>query len=310
MQYVLFFLGTALCLVPQVTGALALGLGIALALSFGQPFGKNLRPWIQRLMAMSIIGIGASMNLQPVLKTGAAGFGYTLVSIVLTLLIGICLGRLFKINQIITYLISAGTAICGGSAIAASSIALNAKEHDTSVALVTIFALNAVALVLFPMIGTATNMTANEFGLWSGIAIHDTSSVVGAAIRFSENSVDLATTVKLARALWIVPLTYALSYIHHRGTFDARSIKKPWFILGFIAASCVYTFFPGFQTYGENIGWLARRLFIVTLFLVGTTLSRTFIKETGAKPLLLASTLWIIVSFLSWLAIKHGYILI
>ncbi len=301
-----FLLVASLCFLPQVTGAIALLTGITFAMTFGQPFANEVRRWSQRCMATSIIGVGASMNLHPVVQAGVAGFGYTLISIVLTVALGICLGRLFKVSQVISYLIAAGTAICGGSAIAATSIAINAKEHDTSVALVTIFALNAVALAIFPAIGQLTNLTPEQFGVWSGIAIHDTSSVVGAALRFSDKSVELATTIKLARALWIVPLTYTLSYLHHHGSFAGQKIKKPWFILGFIAASCLFTFIPTVQPIGTIVGFWAKRLFIVTLFLVGSTLSRSSLKAVGIRPLFLAATLWIIVSILSWVSIKHG----
>lgn len=247
-----------------------------------------------------MIGLGFGMQMDEALTAGKEGFLLTLSSIILTLGLGYFIGKLFKIDKKLAHLISSGTAICGGSAIAAVAPVIRSKNEDTSIALAVVFILNAVALLLFPYIGRFLELTQHHFGLWAAIAIHDTSSVVGAAEAYGTEALRIAVTVKLARALWIIPLSI-FSMLLFKG--QERKIQIPWFIFLFLLAIILntYTSFPG--NLSIKISDISRTLLILTLFLIGTSLSKKQIQSTGLKPMLLGASLWLIVSVISLFAI-------
>jgi uncharacterized integral membrane protein (TIGR00698 family) len=212
-------------------------------------------------------------------------------------------------------LISVGTAICGGSAIAAMVPVLRPKEHEASVALATVFLLNALALFVFPAVGHAVHLSDSQFGLWAALAIHDTSSVVGAAVAWGGKAVDIATTIKLARALWIVPLTLAAGVWQARRSGPLASenpekakAKRPWFILGFIVAAALVTYVPLLQPAGRFVQACAKQALVVTLFFIGAGLTRASLRAVGARPLVLGVSLWVLVAGASLLAIASGVI--
>ncbi|HKB47134.1 MAG TPA: putative sulfate exporter family transporter, partial [Ktedonobacterales bacterium] len=229
----------ALCLFPFVSAGLGLLLGLVLALACGNPYLDKMRKATHTLLALSVVGLGAGMDLRVVARVGAHGVLYTVLGIATALALGALLTRLLRVSRDVGTLITVGTAICGGSAIAAVVPVLRPKQHEVSVALAIVFLLNAIALFVFPPIGHAVGLTDAQFGLWSALAIHDTSSVVGAAVAWGGAAVAIATTVKLARALWIVPLTIAIGHWHHRANGATAKGKpaRPWFIAGFIAAA-------------------------------------------------------------------------
>jgi uncharacterized integral membrane protein (TIGR00698 family) len=293
--------------------------GILLALTLGNPWQEQTKAWAPKLLSYSIIGLGAGMNLITVAQAGVRGFGYTFFGIAFTLLLGALLGRWLKSEYESSLLISVGTAICGGSAIAAAAPAIQAKPHSISVSLGTVFFLNALALVLFPILGRHFSMTEEQFGLWSALAIHDTSSVVGASMQFGPNALQIATTVKLARALWIVPVTLLLSWwVAHQSRKNTtletplgdkiKSIKKPWFILGFLLTAALVTFIPAIQPFGPIVQTIARRGLVLTLFLIGLNLTLNTLRSVGVKPLLLGVFLWLLVSASSLVMILNGVI--
>ena len=307
---VLLPLGAAICCLPFVTTGLGLLLGLALALTAGNPFLDRTRQLTPRLLALSVVGLGAGMDLRVVARVGAQGILYTVAGISLTLLLGALLTRAFRVGRNVGTLIAVGTAICGGSAIAALVPVIRARDDEASVALATVFLLNAIALFVFPPIGHAINLTDGQFGLWSALAIHDTSSVVGAAVAWGGKAVEVATTVKLARALWIVPLTVLVSWWHARGRGEAAEGKpsRPWFIAGFLVAAALVTYGPGLQAIGHLVSTVAKQALVVTLFLIGANLTRDALKSVGARPLLLGVVLWILAASASLAAIAQGWI--
>jgi uncharacterized integral membrane protein (TIGR00698 family) len=283
--------------------------GALLALTVGNPAQRLTHTWTHRLLPLAVVGLGANMNLRAVAKAGLHGLGYTAISIVLVLALGWGLARLLKVERDAGLLISVGTAICGGSAIAAAAPVLRAKEHEISVALATVFLLNAVALVIFPPIGHAAGLSQDAFGLWSALAIHDTSSVVGAGLAYGPRALEVATTVKLARALWIVPLTLGLGWLVARregASPDAPPVKKPWFIAGFLAMAALVTFVPGLHGPGHLVAVAARRVLVLTLFLIGAGLSREALRKVGLRPFLQGLVLWLLVGSLGLGAVKLG----
>ena len=305
----LLVLGGLLALAPFTPAAAALVGGALLALTLGNPLQGRTRAWSQRLLPLSVVGLGADMNLRMVAKAGLHGLGYTALSLVIVLALGWWLARLLKVERDAGLLISVGTAICGGSAIAAVAPVLRAKEHEITVALATVFLLNAAALVLFPTIGHAFGLSQEAFGLWSALAIHDTSSVVGAGLAYGPRALEVATTVKLARALWIVPLTLAIGWlVARRGETapDAPPLKKPWFIGGFLVMAALVTFVPALQGPGHLVAIAARRMLVLTLFLIGAGLSREALRRVGLRPLLQGLLLWLIVGSLGLGAVKLG----
>lgn len=289
---------------------LALALGVLFGLAFKHPYAAEARSVSKVLLQASVVALGFAMDLPQVLRAGASGFVYTLLGIVFALAMGTWLGRMLRVPGKSSFLISAGTAICGGSAIAAVGPVIDASGEEMSVSIGTVFILNAVGLFVFPMIGSALRLTEPEFGLWAALAIHDTSSVVGAGAKYGALALAIATTVKLVRALWIVPLTLATAaWQQHRDHRPHKAaIQWPWFILFFLlAAVCNSYLAAGASAYP----WLARagRLGLaLTLFLIGTGITRESLKRVGIRPLVQGIVLWIIVGAVSLLLIRAGWI--
>ena len=278
-----------------VTPPVALFLGLVFALTCGQAyptFNKNVS---KKLLQYSVIGLGFGMNLHASLASGKEGMLFTIVSVFGTLLIGMFIGcKLLKINRNTAYLISSGTAICGGSAIAAVGPIIKAKDSDMSMALATIFILNAIALFLFPALGHWLGMTQQEFGTWAAIAIHDTSSVVGAGAAYGEEALQVATTIKLTRALWIIPLALLTAVIFRS---EGKKISIPWFILFFIVAMLLNTYvLTDIPQVGQFIYGIARKGLVITMFFIGASLSIDTIKSVGIRPLLQGILLWVVIS--------------
>lgn len=278
-----------------VTPPVALFLGLVYALTCGQAyptFNKNVS---KKLLQYSVVGLGFGMNLHASLASGKEGMLFTIISVFGTLLIGMLIGcKLMKINRDTAYLISSGTAICGGSAIAAVGPIIQAKDTDMTMALATIFILNAIALFLFPTMGHWLGMTQQEFGMWAAISIHDTSSVVGAAAAYGEEALQVATTIKLTRALWIIPLALLTTVIFR---CEGKKISIPWFIFFFIGAMLINTYlFTDIPQIGQLIYGIARKGLIITMFFIGASLSIDTIKSVGIRPLLLGILLWLVIS--------------
>ncbi len=304
-QRVLFFALAAGSLVPFVPTWVALVAGIGFGLFVVHPFPAQTKQAATYLLQGSVVGLGAAMNLEVVLRVGASGIGQTLAAIVITLGASVGLAKLLGTERITSLLIGVGTAICGGSAIAAVAPVIGAKSHQTSVSLAVVFLLNALALVIFPPIGHLVGLEPAPFGLWSALAIHDTSSVVGASMQFGETALQVGTTVKLARALWIVPLTLVLARVV-KSEDGAKSAKKPWFILGFLAMAALVTWVPGLAEPGQLIARVARQVLVLTLFLIGTGVNREALKAVGLKPLLLGVILWAAVGGTTLWLISRG----
>jgi uncharacterized integral membrane protein (TIGR00698 family) len=292
----LFVLLVIVCLMPSVTPALALFLGLLFAFSVGQPFPKFSKKASKYLLQASVVGLGFGMNLYASLQTSKDGMVFTVFSVVAVMLLGVFIGKKMGIDKRTAYLISSGTAICGGSAIAAVGPVIKADDHEMSVSLGTIFILNAIALFIFPMIGHWIGLTQDQFGMWAAIAIHDTSSVVGAGAAYGEKALEVATMVKLTRALWIVPLTFVTMFVFRRK--DAK-ISFPWFILLFVAAMLINTFCGIPQGFSEWIVKAAKQGMTVTLFLIGSGLSAKALKQVGVKPIVQGVGLWIFIAILS-----------
>ncbi|MFI3314833.1 MAG: putative sulfate exporter family transporter [Rikenellaceae bacterium] len=287
------------CATPYMSAPIALVTGFLFTLIFGHPmphFASKTTSW---LLKASVVGIGFGMNAAEAITAGREGIGLTLCSITIVLSVGYLLGRTLKLNRRMAHLISSGTAICGGSAIAAVAPAIEAKEEEISISLGVIFLLNSIALIIFPIMGHYFELSQHQFGLWSAIAIHDTSSVVGAAATYGEEALKVATTVKLTRALWIIP-TSILSIILFRS--ENRKISIPWFIFLFIGAMLLNSFFE-ITPIATNIYNLSKSTLVVTLFLIGSGISIKALKTTGIKPIILGVSLWAIISTLSLLAI-------
>lgn len=282
-----------------------LALGLLTASLLGTPYKKANSKLSKQLLQYSIIGLGFGMNLDAALASGAGGMSATVVSVFGTLVLGMLLGvKVLGLERNISYLISSGTAICGGSAIAAVGPAIDADDRDMSVALGVIFILNAIALFIFPPIGRLLEMTQQEFGSWAAIAIHDTSSVVGAGATYGEEALQTATMIKLTRALWIIPVAL-LSAVLFKG--QGRSIKLPWFILYFVLAMVASTYVtaPWFAELGHWISLVAKRGMMLAMFFIGASLSLDTLRSIGLRPLILALALWLVVSVSSLVLIVH-----
>lgn len=278
-----------------VTPPVVLFIGLVFALLCGQAyptFNKNIS---KKLLQYSVIGLGFGMNLQASLASGKEGMLFTIISVIGTLLIGMFIGcKVLKLNRNTSYLISSGTAICGGSAIAAVGPIIKAKDTDMSMALATVFILNAIGLFLFPALGHWLRLSQQEFGTWAAIAIHDTSSVVGAGAAYGEEALQVATTIKLTRALWIIPLALVTSVTFRS---EGKKISIPWFILFFIVAMLINTYLLAhYPEVGKFIAGIARKGLIITMFFIGASLSIDVIKSVGIRPLLQGILLWIIIS--------------
>jgi uncharacterized integral membrane protein (TIGR00698 family) len=313
---VLMVLGALLCLVPDTrfgSGAQAwMGLlaGIGLSLTVGNPWPSFTKRWTPILLQVSVVGLGANMNLQKVISVGLHGVGYTAAGIALAFAAGLGLAWLLGVSRDVALLVTVGTAICGGSAIAAVAPVIRAKDQDVSISLATVFLLNSVGLLLFPLLGHALGLSQGQFGLWAALAIHDTSSVVGAAKAYGDEALQIATTVKLARALWIVPVALGIGAWRAREAKEgpaAPKAKKPWFIAGFVAAAALVTYVPALADAGHVVFLVARQLLVLTLFLIGANLSVQSLKAVGVRPVIHGVLLWVVVGSASLAAIASGF---
>ena len=297
-----------MCLLVSASGFVSPPVALAKGLVFGlllpHPYGREANKFSKFLLQASVVGLGFGMNLHQVLQAGRSGFVYTMLGICFALLAGMGLGALLGVQRVPAFLISTGTAICGGSAIAALGPITQASDEEMAVALGTIFVLNSVALLIFPTIGTALKLTQSQFGLWAALAIHDTSSVVGAAARYGAEALAIATTVKLARALWIVPLSLGTAVV--RGA--KAKIQWPWFIGLFCLAAVCNTYLPaGAHAYGIAVK-IAKIGLTATLFLIGSGISLATIKRVGYRALLQGVILWLLVLVGSLWLIRVGWI--
>ncbi len=292
----LFFIGIAACLFPFVSPAIALFMGLLLGFTVGNPYIKQSSKASKYLLQFAVVGLGFGMNLFESLQSGKEGMLFTVVSVVGVLALGFWLGRRMLMDSKTAYLISSGTAICGGSAIAAVAPILNATPNQMSVSLGTIFILNAIALFIFPPIGRLLELTQEQFGLWAAIAIHDTSSVVGAGAAYGHKALEVATMVKLTRALWIIPLSIATTFFFKQK--DAK-VKIPWFILFFILAMVANTIFSLPNKLTSSIVSLSKVGMTITLYLIGSGLSLKVLRSVGMRPLVLGVTLWIFIGVIS-----------
>lgn len=283
---------------------LALAAGLAYGFTFVHPYHLDARQLSRLLLQVSVVGLGFGMDLHEVLRAGRSGFLYTAISIAFAMTLGWTLGKLFAVKNRISFLISAGTAICGGSAIAAVAPVANATEEEIAVSLGTVFVLNSVALFAFPVIGNLLHLTQTQFGLWAALAIHDTSSVVGASAKFGAVALAVGTTVKLARALWIVPLSIGTSVAQK----SKAKIQWPWFIAFFCLAAVANTYLPALHAVYPSLKRLGIIGLTVTLYLIGTGLSKKTLREVGLRPLLQGVLLWVVVAAGSLALIRAGFI--
>jgi uncharacterized integral membrane protein (TIGR00698 family) len=302
LRIVIFVAILLFCATPWASPPIALALGLALALTLGHPFPARNSKATKFLLQISVVLLGFGMNLQKVIEAGRTGVVFTVVTIIGTLLLGFFLGRALGISRTTAHLISSGTAICGGSAIAAVGPVVNASDEEMSVSLGTVFILNSIALFAFPLIGHRLGLTQPQFGVWAAIAIHDTSSVVGAAAKYGAEALQIATTVKLTRALWIVPLTLATAFFFKR---KSAKVAIPWFILWFVVASVIRTYVAAPAAVWATLTMLAKIGLTITLFLIGAGLSRKSIAAVGARPLILGVVLWIVISCVSLFAVMQ-----
>jgi len=300
----LFILALAVCCLPWCTPPVALVLGLVFGLSGANPWPSQASRYSKLLLKISVIGLGFGMDLGTVLHTGRSTFAYTCIGIACAMTFGVMVGRMLKVPFRAAFLISAGTSICGGSAIAAVCPVIQAREEEMAVSLSTVFILNSVALVVFPLIGFALGLTQTQFGLWAALAIHDTSSVVGAGMRYGPVALLVGTTVKLVRSLWIVPLVLASAYFLR----SRVKLTWPWFILMFLGAAWVTAIFPSAQPLWTVLARIARIGFAATLFLIGSGISRTAVKKVGWRPMAMGVCLWLVVSSLTLVCISHGWI--
>ncbi len=300
----LFFIGIIVAASGLLSPPLALTCGLIFGFTFSHPFHSEARHLSKILLQVSVIGLGFGMDLHEILRVGRSGFLYTAAGITFVMLFGWGLGKLLRVDRKTSFLITAGTAICGGSAIAAVAPITDASEEEIAVSLGTVFVLNSVALFVFPMIGTALHMTQEQFGLWSALAIHDTSSVVGAAAKFGALALAVGTTVKLARALWIVPVSIGTAVVRKS---DAQ-IRWPWFILFFCLAAVANTYVSAFHWAYPSLKHLGIIGLTVTLFLIGTGLSKKTLREVGTRPLVQGILLWVVVATGALQLIRMGWI--
>jgi uncharacterized integral membrane protein (TIGR00698 family) len=301
---IIFFAGLILAASGLISPPVALVAGLIYGFSFTMPYPKQTRTASRWLLQASVVGLGFGMNLHQVVRAGGSGFVYTATGIATTMLLGLFIGRLIVVDRKVSFLINVGTAICGGSAIAAVSPIIHADDEEIAVSLGTVFVLNSIALLVFPFIGTALHLTQSQFGLWAALAIHDTSSVVGAAAKYGNEALAVGTTVKLARALWIVPIALVTAYMMK----SKARVQWPWFILFFCLAAVANTYVPLFAPAYSVLSRLGRVGLTGTLYLIGTGLSMSTLKQVGARPLIQGVLLWAAVAITSLLAIRAGLI--
>ncbi|MGC1386077.1 MAG: putative sulfate exporter family transporter [Candidatus Acidiferrales bacterium] len=301
---ILFVAGFVLCWTGLLSPPVALALGLVFGFAFKHPFPVQTRNLTKYLLQGSVVGLGFGMNLHEVLVAGRSGFAYTALGIAFALGLGMWLGRALAVNHTASILISTGTAICGGSAIAAVAPIIQANHEETAVSLGTIFILNSIALFIFPPLGWALHLTQQQFGLWAALAIHDTSSVVGAASHYGPLALTVGTTVKLTRALWIVPVSLGWALAKHSKT----KIQWPWFILFFCLAAVANTYLPDAAPTWHVLSKLGKLGLTATLFLIGSGISLATVKEVGPRPMMQGVILWIVVASTSLWLIKIGLI--
>ncbi|MHC5202611.1 YeiH family protein [Myroides sp. LJL119] len=299
---ILFLLLALFCLSPYSSAPLALLLGILVAQTIGHPFLQINQKATNYLLQFSVVGLGFGMNITTALQAGKDGILFTVISIFGLLTLGYIFGKILKIDRKTSFLISIGTAICGGSAIAAVSPVIQAKEKQISVALGTIFILNSIALIIFPILGHMMGLSQNQFGLWCAIAIQDTSSVVGAASKYGDQALQIATTVKLTRALWIIPIAFVSSFVFKS---KKAKIKIPYFIGLFVVAILLNTYVGFFNSLGPTIVSISKMGMTLTLFLIGAGLTRSVLAAAGFKPILQGIILWILIAVPAGLAVMY-----
>ncbi|MCG6261820.1 putative sulfate exporter family transporter [Vibrio vulnificus] len=304
-----FIFALLLCLSPWVSSPTALVLGFLLASTGLVPSQLPISTYTKKLLSYSIIGLGFGIQFQQAIAVTSDGIGLIVVTIVGTLLLGYLVAKAIKLETTTAYLISAGTAICGGSAIAAVAPAIKAKDQQIALALATVFVLNSLALFIFPVIGHALALDQQTFGTWAAIAIHDTSSVVGAASAYGEQALTTATTLKVARALWIIPvaLLSAMLFARGNGAEGKRKLVLPYFIFWYCGTIAFSDLFPQFETAYQGIFSVAKQALVVCLFLIGCSISVEKLKSAGAKPLIFGLSLWVVISTtsLSWLLLTR-----
>jgi uncharacterized integral membrane protein (TIGR00698 family) len=300
----LFFAGLIISASGYISPPIALTAGIIFGLSVAHPLPADSRDLSRFLLQASVVALGFGMDLHEVIKAGRSGFVYTALGISFALIVGLALGKLLQVHGNSSFLITTGTAICGGSAIAAVAPIIQADEQEVAVALGTVFILNSVALLIFPLVGGALRLTQQQFGLWAALAIHDTSSVVGAASKYGAAALIVGTTVKLARALWIVPLALITAALKRSNS----KVKLPWFILFFCLAAVINTYVPQSAYLSKIFFTLGKYGLTATLFLIGTSISRSALKEVGWRPLAQGIALWIVVALTSLYFIRVGII--
>lgn len=308
-QKAVFILLVLFCLSPYGSPPISLALGLFLAFTIGNPFPQLSGKPTRLILQTSVVLLGFGMNLSAVYKAGRDGVLFTIATIFGTLTLGYFVGKLLNVNSKTSTLISSGTAICGGSAIAAVGPAIGAGAEEMSVSLGTVFVLNSIALFLFPVIGHSLGLSQNQFGIWSAIAIHDTSSVVGAAQTYGAEALAIATTVKLARALWIAPVAFLFAYLYRNKDDEKQAkIAVPWFIFLFLLATLVRTYAPATiePSIFDSLVNLAKAGMTVTLFLIGASLSRKTLKAVGVRPLAQGVVLWIIITIVSLFAVLQA----
>jgi uncharacterized integral membrane protein (TIGR00698 family) len=309
-----FFLGLLLAASGLVSPVVALLGGVAFGFTVEHPYKAESSSLAKLLLQASVVALGFGMNLRQVVQAGRSGFVYTAVSITTAMVLGLTLGWLLRTGGKASFLITAGTAICGGSAIAAVAPIVEASEEEISVSMGTVFLLNSVALVVFPAIGYALHLSQNQFGLWAALAIHDTSSVVGAAAKYGDQALAVGTTVKLARALWIVPVSLLTAAFMARLASRAgraggmAKVKVPWFIFLFCAAAAAKTYLTQFGVAYGDLSHLGKVGLTATLFLIGTSLSKRTLQQVGVRPLLQGVVLWVAVAGASLFAIYRNLI--
>lgn len=312
---IIFFAGLILAASGLISPPVALLGGLIYGFSFVMPYPRQTRTMSRWLLQASVVALGFGMNLHQVVRAGGSGFVYTATGIATTMLLGLFIGRLIVVDRKVSFLINVGTAICGGSAIAAVSPIIHADDEEIAVSLGTVFVLNSIALLVFPFIGSALHLTQSQFGLWAALAIHDTSSVVGATTKYGPQALVIGTTVKLARALWIVPLALAPAAIQRSRSKDAGNpatsgprVQFPWFIAFFVLAAVLNTYFSALGHLSNGLSTLGRLGLTATLFLIGSGISRATLREVGWRPLLLGVLLWLGVGITSLYFIRKGFI--
>ena len=299
---IIYMAAIVVCAMPFIDTPFALLIGIILAQTVQHPFPKNNKRITHILLQISVVGLGFGMNAWQALDAGKQGLVFTIFSIVSTITLGLFIGKRMKVENNTSYLISTGTAVCGGSAIAAVSSIIKSNEKQISTALGTVFILNSVALFLFPWIGHLFHLTQHQFGVWAAIAIHDTSSVVGAATKYGSVALQTATTIKLERALWIIPISIISVFLFKS---ESKKIKIPYFIFLFVLAMVINTFIPAIHKETSFIVMLSKIGLKITLFLIGSSLSKDLIASVGVKPFVQGVLLWAFISILSLTVIIH-----